>query len=37
MWEPELDLPDSGQGQVMGTCKFGDEHSGSIICGEFLD
>ena len=28
---------DSGQGQVAGTCECGDEPSGSIKCGEFLD
>jgi hypothetical protein len=25
------------QGQVTGTCEFGDERSSSIKCGEFLD
>jgi hypothetical protein len=25
------------QGQVAGTCECGNEHSGSIKCGEFLD
>jgi hypothetical protein len=24
-------------GQVKGTCECGNEHSGSIKCGEFLD
>ena len=32
-----LDQAGSGQGQVAGTCEYGDEHSGSIKCGEFLD
>ena len=32
-----LDRVGSGQGQVMGTCECGNEHSGSIKCGEFLD
>jgi hypothetical protein len=27
----------SGQGQVAGTCECGNEPSGSIKCGEFLD
>jgi len=27
----------SGEGQVEGTCKYGNEPSGSIKCGEFLD
>jgi hypothetical protein len=27
----------SGWGQVVGTCECGNEPSGSIICGEFLD
>jgi hypothetical protein len=26
-----------GQGQVTGICECGDEFSGSIKCGEFLD
>jgi hypothetical protein len=26
-----------GQGQVGGTCEYGDEPSGSIKCGELLD
>ena len=25
------------QGQVLGTCKCGNETSGSVKCGEFLD
>ena len=27
----------SGQGQMPGTCECGNELSGSIKCGEFLD
>ena len=27
----------SEQGQMAGTCDCGNEHSGSIKCGEFLD
>ena len=27
----------SGWGQVVGTCKCGDELSGSVKCGEYLD
>ena len=32
-----LDRAGSGQGQVAGTCEYGDELSCSIKCGEFLD
>jgi len=32
-----LDRADSGQGQVAGTCECGNETSGSIKWGEFLD
>jgi len=32
-----LDGVGSGEGQVAGTCEYGDELSGSIKCGEFLD
>jgi len=31
-----LDQAGSGYGQVAGTCKCGNEPSGSIKCGEFL-
>jgi len=31
------DRAGSGQGQVAGTCECGNEPSGSINCGEFLD
>ena len=27
----------SGQGQVAGTCEYGNEPSGSIKCGQLLD
>jgi hypothetical protein len=36
-WGHGLDRSDSGQGQVAGCCECGDEPSGSIKCGEFLD
>ena len=32
-----LDWSDSGQGQVAGTCECGNEPSGYIKCGEFLN
>jgi hypothetical protein len=32
-----LDRSGSGQVQVAGTCECGNEPSGSIKCGEFLD
>ena len=32
-----LDGVGSGQGQVAGACEYGNELSGSIKCGEFLD
>ena len=32
-----LDRAGSGKGQVAGTCECGNESSGSIIYGEFLD
>jgi hypothetical protein len=32
-----LDRSGSGSGQVAGFCKYGDEPSGSIKCGEFLE
>jgi len=35
--EHGLDLSGSGQGQVAGTCECGNESSGSIKCGEFLE
>ena len=30
-------VPLAGQGQVAGACEYGNEPSGSIKCGEFLD
>jgi hypothetical protein len=32
-----LDRSDSGYGQVADSCKCGNDPSGSIKCGEFLD
>jgi len=32
-----LDLASSGQGQLEGICECGNELSGTIKCGEFLD
>jgi hypothetical protein len=37
MWGYGLDRAGSGYGQVAGTCECGNEPSGSIKCGEFLD
>jgi len=37
MWGYGLDRAGSGQGQVAGTYEYGNEPSGSIKCGEFLD
>ena len=38
MWRYGLDRYGSGEGQVAaGTCECGNELSGSIKCGEFLD
>jgi len=37
MWGYGLDRVGSEQGQVTGTCECGNEHSGSINFGEFLD
>jgi hypothetical protein len=34
---PKAILPRSGQGQLTGSCSRGNEPSGSIQCGEFLD
>jgi hypothetical protein len=36
-WGHGLDQSGSGQGQVAGCCGYGDEPSGSIKCGEFLE
>ena len=35
--ERGLDRSGCGQGQVAGCCIYGNELSGSIKCGEFLD
>jgi hypothetical protein len=32
-----LDRAGSGEGQVVGTCECGNEHLGSVECGDFLD
>jgi len=37
MWEYGLDRAGSGQGQVAGPYEWGNEPSGSINCGEFVD
>ena len=37
MREHGRDRIGSGQGQTAGTCGCGNEPSGSIKCGEFLD
>jgi len=37
MWGHRLDLSGSGYGQVADTCECGNEPSGSIKCGDFLD
>jgi len=37
VWEQRVDRSGSGQGQVADICKRGNEPSGSIKCGEFLD
>ena len=36
-WGHGLDRFGSGQGQVAGYCECGNEPSGSIKCGEFLE
>jgi hypothetical protein len=36
-WGYGLNRSGSGQGQVAGTCEWGNEPSGPIKCGEFLD
>jgi len=37
MWGYGMDRVGSRYGQVAGTCECGNEPSGSIKCGEFLD
>jgi hypothetical protein len=36
-WGHGLDWSGSVKGQVAGTCKCGNEPSGSINCGEYID
>jgi hypothetical protein len=36
-WRHELDWSDSAKRQLAGSCKYGNEHSGFIKYGEFLD
>jgi hypothetical protein len=33
----ELGLSGSGQGQMVGSCEFGNDLLGSVMCGKFLD
>jgi hypothetical protein len=35
--EHRMDRSGSGQGQMAGSCEYGNELSGSIKCGEFLE
>ena len=37
MWAYGLDWAGLGQGQVGDACECGNEPSGSVKCGEFLD
>ena len=37
MWVCGLDWGGPGEGQVADACECGNEPSGSIKCGEFLD
>ena len=37
MWVYGLDSAGLGQGQVADACERGNEPSGSVKCGEFLD
>jgi len=37
MWDHRLDRAAAGQGKVAGSCECGNEPSGSMKCGEFLD
>jgi hypothetical protein len=36
-WRRGVDLSATGQGQLTGCCEDGNEHSGSIKCGKFLE
>ena len=37
MWVYGLDWAGPGQKQMADACECGNEHSGSVKCGEFLD
>ena len=37
MWVCGLDWAGPGWGQMVGACEWGNETSGSVKCGEFLD
>jgi len=37
MWGHGLDRSGSGQGQVSASCECGNDPSGSVKCGEFLE
>ena len=37
MWGYGLDRAGSEYGQVASTCECGNEHSGSVLCGEIFD
>jgi len=37
MWVYGLDWTGPGYGQLAGACTYGNELSGSVKCGEFLD
>ena len=37
MWLYGLDWAGPGQGRVVDACECGNEPSGSVKCGEFLD
>ena len=37
IWERGLDRAGSEKGQVAGNCEFGNDLSGCIKCGEFLN
>jgi hypothetical protein len=37
MWRYELDRAGLEYGQMVGTCECGNEPSGSVTCGKFLD
>jgi hypothetical protein len=37
MWEYGVDRGGSGYGQMVGTCEYGNDPSGSMKCGGSLD